>query len=139
MPDILSAEEALAKKGFYPTTVVGVSMLPLLRQNVDTVIIEPLTAPAKKYDVVLFRRDGQLVLHRIVAVEEDCYIIRGDNAPGIDRVPPSHLLGKMTQFTRSTKQYSVNGLGYKLYSRLHTGLFPLRQLLFKIKRRLHGA
>ena len=139
MPEILSAEESLAKKGFYPTTVVGVSMLPLLRQHVDTVIIEPMTAPAKKYDVVLFRRDGQLVLHRIIAIKNGICLIRGDNTPGIDRVEETQLLGKMTQFTRGGKQYSTDQLTYKLYSRLLTALFPLRQLFLRIKRRLHGA
>ena len=139
MLDPLSVEETLTQKGFYAATVSGVSMLPLLRQNKDTVIIEPMTAPAKKYDVVLFRRDGQLVLHRIIAIKNGICLIRGDNTPGIDRVEETQLLGKMTQFTRGGKQYSTDQLTYKLYSRLLTALFPLRQLFLRIKRRLHGA
>ena len=138
MDKILSAEEALAQKGMYATTVVGVSMLPLLTERRDTVTVTPLEAPPKKYDVVLFRREGQLVLHRIVGQREGCFLIRGDNCVGCDQVEPQQILGVMTAFTRGSKQHSAKALPYRLYSRLWVASFPIRRLWARIKRRLHG-
>lgn len=66
MINTLSAEAVLCEKGFLSETIVGTSMLPLLKEHRDTVIIEKITEPLRKYDVVLFRRSKQLVLHCIV-------------------------------------------------------------------------
>lgn len=133
MIDRLSAEEALAQKGIFATTVEGVSMRPLLKGRVDTVRIAPITAPLKKYDVVLFRREGQLVLHRIVAIQGEQYAIRGDNCIGCDLVSQGQILGIMTHFTRKGKQLCVDSPGYRLYSRLWVGLFPVRKLWLRLK------
>ena len=59
----------------------GVSMLPMLRDNCDTVT---LTKPTKlkKYDVVFFyhKPTNSYVLHRIIKVNNDgTYNICGDN------------------------------------------------------------
>ena len=78
-------EEVLEKKGVIAYTNVGVSMLPLLRENRDIMIIRKRGADRlKKYDAVLFVRpevqdQSCYVLHRILKVLEDGYWIVGDN------------------------------------------------------------
>ena len=135
MLDRLRAEEALAQKGIFATTVDGVSMRPMLTGRRDTAVITPITAPLRKYDVVLFRRGEQLVLHRIVEIGEAQYTIRGDNCPGADRVCREQILGILTQFTRKGKQISVSAPGYLLYCRLWVASHPLRMALQGLKQR----
>ena len=48
----------------------GTSMLPMIRQGVDSVVVSPVSGPLKRYDLPLYQRDnGQYVLHRVVGVE----------------------------------------------------------------------
>lgn len=58
----------------------GTSMLPMLRQGIDTVVLKKAPEKLKKYDLPLYRREnGQFVLHRVIKVDKDGYVMRGDN------------------------------------------------------------
>lgn len=116
MINALSAEAVLCEKGFLSETIVGTSMLPLLKEHRDTVIIEKITAPLRKYDVVLFRRGKQLVLHRIVKIQKGYFLIRGDNCTHGEKVYEGQIIGKMTCLYRNGKRYEVNNKTYQLYS-----------------------
>ena len=73
-------EEMLRRDGFLVYKTRGVSMRPLLKENRDLVTIRPFDGRLKKYDVPLYRRRGnRYTLHRIIAVRENDYVIRGDN------------------------------------------------------------
>ena len=73
-------EDQLAKTGKLIYTNRGDSMMPLIKQDRDLLIIEPVHGRLKKYDVPLYKRDnGQYVLHRILKVREQGYVICGDN------------------------------------------------------------
>ena len=80
MSDYSTYEEELQKNGKIIHTNVGTSMMPLLRQNRDVMIIERPEGRLKKYDVPLYKRkNGQYVLHRILKVREKDYVICGDH------------------------------------------------------------
>ena len=58
----------------------GTSMLPLIRQGQDEVVFKKPSGRLKKYDIPFYKRkSGQFVLHRIVKVRKNDYIICGDN------------------------------------------------------------
>ena len=58
----------------------GTSMLPMIREGVDTVVLKKAPERLNKYDLPLYRRkNGQFVLHRVVGKNKDGYIMRGDN------------------------------------------------------------
>lgn len=58
----------------------GTSMLPLIRQNVDKVVLAKAPKSLKKYDLPLYlRENGQFVLHRVVGIDKNGYIMCGDN------------------------------------------------------------
>lgn len=97
----------------------GNSMLPMLRQGKDSVILSPLPTGLKKYDLPLYQRDdGSFILHRVVQVG-DTYTCMGDNQfdeePG---VRPDQMIGLVTAFCRGKRQYSVNHPVYRLYCAL---------------------
>ena len=105
----------------------GVSMLPMLRQGRDCVILSPLPEKLKKYDLPLYLRDnGKYVLHRVVAVGET-YTCIGDNQfvyePGLRH---DQMIGLVTGFCRDKKQYSVEDPRYRLYCRVWHYSRPLR-------------
>ena len=96
----------------------GVSMLPMLRQGIDQVVLSPLPAKLKKYDLPLYqRRDGHYVLHRIVEAGET-YTCIGDNQfvfePGLEQ---EQMIALVTSFYRGEKEYKVTDWRYQLYCR----------------------
>ena len=58
----------------------GTSMLPLIRQNIDRIVLTKAPKSLKKYDLPLYlRENGQFVLHRVVGTDKNGYIMCGDN------------------------------------------------------------
>ena len=58
----------------------GVSMEPYIRDKTDKITIVKVTGELKKGDVPLYKRDnGKFVLHRVVGIGNEGYIMRGDN------------------------------------------------------------
>ena len=107
----------------------GISMLPMLRQGRDTVVLSPVPELLEKYDLPLYRReDGQFVLHRIVAVGEK-YTCMGDNQflpeSGLSH---TQMIAVVSAFTRNGKEYSVDEPGYRLYCRFWHYSRPVRRV-----------
>lgn len=123
-------EEYLEKNGTLIYRNVGVSMLPLIKQGRDLFIVKKKSANrCKKYDVVLFKRADKYVLHRIIKVNPDDYVIRGDNCINKEYgVKDEDIIGVMTSFIRKNKEYSVDNRLYKLYSVLWCRVYFLRRV-----------
>ncbi len=121
-------EEYLEKYGRLTYRFQGVSMRPMLRQGKDTfTVVKKTAARCKKYDVVLYRRGQQYVLHRVVKVLPQGYVILGDNCIKKERdVPDERILGVLEAFTRGERQVAVSHWGYRLYARVWYWLYPLR-------------
>ena len=105
----------------------GVSMLPMLRQGVDSVVLSPLPDQLRKYDVPLYQRDnGKYILHRIVAVGET-YTCIGDNQFDLEfGVRQDQMIALVTGFYRGDKFHSVTEPGYRLYCRFWHYSRPVR-------------
>lgn len=127
-------EEELLEHGKIIYTNVGVSMMPLLRQNRDVMIIERPTGRLKKYDVPLYKRDsGKYVLHRILKVRKDDYVICGDNCTQKEYgITDRHIIGVLTGVIRDGKTIGMQDFSYKLYYHLWCDFFYIRVLLIKI-------
>ena len=84
----------------------GFSMMPFIRSG-DVITIAPAPARIRFGDVVAFESSssGKLVVHRIVRVSSDGYIIKGDNSPESDAgVPGSRILGRVARVERRGKR-----------------------------------
>lgn len=93
MSEEYSTERLLREQGSLVHTIKGVSMMPLLDQNKDAVHLIPVNRELQKNDIVLFKRaNGALVLHRIIKIREDGYVIRGDNCLGSELVPRKNII-----------------------------------------------
>lgn len=131
-----SFEQELDKKGILVYTNKGNSMYPLIRQGKDVLIIKKANRRLKKMDVPLYKRkSGQYVLHRIIKVNENDYVLRGDNTYYYETgIRDDQILGVLSGVIRSGKEISVDSFGYKLYSYFWNYTYYLRKLIIKIKR-----
>ncbi len=122
-------EDILQREGMYACTVKGVSMLPMMRERRDTVVIVPKKSRAKKYDVVLYRRGEDYVFHRVIKVLPDGYVIRGDNCRNKEYgIKDSDIIGILSEFHRGEKKLKLDSLSHKLYCRYAVMLHGVRML-----------
>ena len=110
-------ENEIESKGYIVYTNEGDSMMPLLRQHRDIMVIRKVTEPLKKYDAVLFKRpNGAYVLHRIIKV---CglgrYRIAGDNRCFSEIVPEEWIIGILSEVIKDGRHISVESEEYKAY------------------------
>lgn len=124
---LLEEQLALGKTvRFFPR---GVSMLPLIREDIDSVVLAAAPPTLHKYDLPLYRRaDGQFILHRIVGVEGDRYVCVGDNQLLLEQgVCRGQVVALVIGFYRGERYHSVTEPGYRLYCRVHHAARGLRR------------
>lgn len=138
-----SYEEQLQQHGVLVYTNVGDSMMPLLRQGRDLMVIEKRPeGRMKKYDAVLYKRPttGAYVMHRILKVRKDDYVLCGDNRTWREYgVKDDWILGVLTAVIRDGKQISVKDWRYQLYVHLWCDFFWVRRIVIGIRRRIRKA
>ena len=94
----------------------GTSMMPLLRQGKDSVV---LVAPndIKKNDILLYKRaNGQFVMHRAIKIKNDEYIMCGDNQYEHERgIKKENILAKVKGIYRGDVYFETNNTEYQKY------------------------
>lgn len=134
MSDRRQIEDVLREEGVFVSTTVGFSMFPMLRNRKDTVVVMPYEGRLKKYDVPLYKRGSNYILHRIVDVLPDSYVICGDNCMQKEYgITDEQILGVLTSFYRGSKKVNMNSRGYKLYVRTWCALYPIRKIYGRVR------
>lgn len=136
--------EALSEQGFVLVPFKGTSMMPLLRQDRDSVVIvaaEP--SELRPMDVVLFHDEatGHYVLHRLVASDADTLTTLGDHCVACERFPKERLVGRLSGIYRDERQLSLDAPAYRTYVTLWCRPWRLRVRLVRLWRaaRRHGG
>ena len=133
---ISTFEDTIEKHGELVYTNVGTSMMPLLRQKKDLLIIRRKPeGRLKKYDVPLYKRDnGQYVLHRILKVRKDDYVLCGDHQWHPETgITDRHVIGVLTAVIRDGKTIPVTDRKYRLYVHLWCDFFFIRAMILWMK------
>lgn len=121
-------KELLDAEGFYVGPPVGVSMWPMLRNRRDAILVVPASECLKRYDVALYRRGQMMVLHRVLGLYENGYVICGDNCIALERVPFDQVFGVLKGFYRDDRYVDCGmSRSYRAYSRLWVALGPVRR------------
>ena len=138
----ISIEEYLKKNKELTYSNVGTSMMPMLKQGRDLFTVRYHEGgPLHKNDVILFkRRDGRLVLHRIIRVCPDgTYEARGDNCVTSEKgIRAEDVLGVMTSFVHKGRRISVDSPAMRcltLLIKCERGLRKLRRMIGRLRRR----
>lgn len=129
--------QQLAAGGRVRFSARGVSMLPLLRQGLDSVEIGPVPEKLKKYDLPFYQRDnGQYVLHRIVGVGQT-YSCVGDNEIVPEKgIRHDQVIAVVTAVYRGDVRWEVTNWRYQLYCRVRHYTRPVRGLWRSVRGRL---
>lgn len=77
----------------------GISMLPLISGQSDTIRLRPLREGEEPTigDVYLFYFQGHHIIHRLMRREGDTFVFRGDNCYRCERVRRQDILARLTQ------------------------------------------
>lgn len=127
-------EECLESNGIYVGTTKGVSMRPMLKEGRDTILISPVAGRLKKYDVPLYRRGEDYVLHRVVEVREDGYVICGDNCFAKEYgVREEQIVGVLSGFRRGDKYVAIDNPFYLFYAKVWVAIYPLRRPCMRLR------
>ncbi len=135
----MNFKEYIEKNGSLTYTNVGVSMMPLLRQGKDMFIVSKRNGQRCNVgDVVLYRRPpDKYVLHRVIEVRENDYVILGDNCVKKEYgIKDEDIIAVMTGYVRNGREHNVLEKGYRLYSFLWLHTIPFRTGMKKISLKL---
>ena len=131
-------EKEILENGSILYEVKGSSMWPLIRQNKDLCVIVKTPKNLNKYDVVLYKRDDQIILHRIIAIENGEYVIAGDNCYQKEYgIKKNNIIGILKSVERNSKNkrnlrsLKINSPKQKLYAHIWCDFFPVRYAILK--------
>ena len=99
----------------------GTSMLPLIHQGRDEVILKNPHGRLKKYDIAFYKRaSGQFVLHRIIKVRKNDYVFCGDNQLDYEyNITDDMILAVVDKLIIDGKTISVDNKDYLKYCKKH--------------------
>ncbi len=134
---IEAIDEVLSSGGEFHLYPKGTSMLPLIVQNRDSVVLKRnKNMPARKHDIAFYRRkSGQFVLHRVMNIEADgTYTMCGDNQTVLEKgIEREQILAYVSAIYRKGKAIKMENSSYLSYVFWWTKM-PIRKFLFLFRR-----
>ena len=124
----------------------GTSMMPLIRQNIDSIVLAKAPEKLKKYDIPLYRRDdGHFVLHRVVGCRKNEYVMCGDNQAFYEYgITNKHILAIAVGMYRGDEYVSFEKKDYIIYSHRQVAKQARRRnariingVIIKITKKIH--
>ena len=129
--------ELLAQGRSVSLTVTGESMSPFLRHGRDQVLLECVTAPPGRGDMVLFqRRGGQYIMHRILRrLPDGNYALIGDGQQQVEKpIAPQQIFAVVTQVCRKGAWIGPEAFWWRFFAGPWLTLLPLRPTLRHLAR-----
>lgn len=130
-------KETLMHGGTVELPITGTSMFPLLKAGRDTVIIKS-DSSFQVGDIIFYRRDdGHFVLHRIVGVDENGYVLCGDNQTMPEKnITEKHIIAKVIEIHRNGKIILADDPKYLRKVNFWIKALPHRRVPLVIMRKL---
>ena len=109
--------EVLASGGEFRLYPHGTSMLPLLRQGIDSVALRRLDRQPQKFDILFYKRqDGSFILHRVKEVTKEGIVLWGDNHTMLEYgITEKNIIGYAARIFRGETELDCQSLRYRLY------------------------
>lgn len=128
----LDLKTILQTEGQFVGTTAGVSMRPMIKSGRDVIVVKKKTEQLKKYDVALYTRGDAYVLHRVLEVFPDHYIIRGDNCYSDEYIPEENVIGVLTEYFKGEKRILVTDKKYLRYVKRRIKFYPVRRFRVRV-------
>ncbi len=131
-------KEVIENGGEVSIIATGDSMMPMLTDGRDSIVLTQRTGKLKKYDLPFYRRkNGVFVVHRVVKIVNGEYILCGDNQFSLEKdITDKEVIAMVKSFTRNNKTYTVESKKYKLYCIFWVNSRWFRQKYTGLKRRI---
>ena len=129
----MTIEELLKQEGKFLGPTKGVSMLPMLKEGRDTIVVYPKKERLAPYDVALYKRGEDYSLHRVISVTDWGYIIRGDNCYYDEKIKEDRVIGVLGEYFKGDKHVLLTDKEYIKYSKRIVKNYPIRKFKVKIK------
>lgn len=131
MKQTVNIEQCLKDIGFAVVPISGTSMWPLLKEgNSQVQLVSGRTKQLKKGDIVLYRRkDGTLVLHRIIKiVKRNTYLVCGDHQWKLEeQIREDQILAAAQGFFINGRYIDEKTWWYRLYKKIWNGNLTIRR------------
>lgn len=132
----LSFEEELTQTGHLICPNVGNSMLPLIRQGKDLMVIVP--KPQRRLrplEAIFYRRGEKYLLHRVFWRRKNDYLIGADNRIFAEKgITDDAIIGVLHAILRNGKtELPVHSFPYQAYLFLWYLIYPFRVIIMMTK------
>lgn len=116
-----------------PLVITGGSMTPFLVGGRDTVYLSRLTRPARRGDMLLYRRrNGTYVLHRVYRAEETLTMV-GDAQTELEPgICPSQVMAIVTRAERKGKSLGPGTFWWEFFEKVWLRMVPVRRGIMKL-------
>lgn len=116
-----------------PLVITGGSMTPFLVGGRDTVYLSRLTRPARRGDMLLYRRrNGAYVLHRVYRAEETLTMV-GDAQTELEPgICPSQVMAIVTRVERKGKSLGPGAFWWEFFEEVWLRMIPVRRGIMKL-------
>lgn len=126
-------QKELEKNGVIAFVPSGNSMWPTLKHKGQSVIVKKKTERLRPMDVALYvRNDGRNILHRVIDVTDNGYVICGDSQFVKERVAEEHVYGVMVGFYRGKRYIEATDPDYVKRSERLFAHEKIRKLRVKV-------
>ena len=107
-------KEKLNQFGILGFVTHGNSMWPLIKNKKTSVIVLKKEERLKVYDVAFYTRpNGEYVLHRVLELKDDGYIVCGDSQTDKEFVPEENVLGVLSGYYKGKTYIDCDSDEYK--------------------------
>lgn len=138
--NFVGIESMLESEGRYVGITSGVSMLPMIKSGKDVVVIRKKGKRLGVFDVALYKRSENVyVLHRVIALTDTGYIIRGDNCYENETVDENSVIGVLETYFKGEKQVDLGGKKYLNYVKKRISNYPVRKFFYVTKQKIKRA
>lgn len=127
-------ETVLEEEGELFSAASGISMLPCIRPGKDLLYLKCIQKRPEPYDVILYRRkNGACILHRVLEVRENGYVLCGDSQYIREYgIGDSQIMGVLQGFYRGKRYIDCKSSKvYSLYVKIWCSSLWLRKWLLR--------
>lgn len=127
-------EKQLLSDDFVVSSITGNSMSPFLNDT-NKVVISKVNRDIHLYDVVLYKTNDKYILHRVIDINNNKFVIRGDNRILEEYILKDDIIGILIAYYNKDEYIEINDdINKKWYTRSRNTLL-FRKIKGYIKRR----